>query len=137
MASNAVLRLDRGDLLTDKGIVAVNPWRTQDVQEEAPVRHKPVDATALMLQLAHHLTEAVTLDADELISRHGHSVERDCTEAATARHVLDRPHFDTGRLEVHGELRKTVMFGAVTARPRHDVAPVGTGSARRPDLAAV
>ena len=63
-AADAVAGLERGDLLAHERVAAVGAGERQLV--ERAVRHEPVDAAALVLELAHRLLERVALDADEV-----------------------------------------------------------------------
>src|SRR4051812_34860715 len=72
-AADLVRRLDAGDLLAHTRVRRVGEGTCVAVQRL--VRHEPVDAAALVLELAHGLTERVVLLADEVGRRHPHVVE--------------------------------------------------------------
>ena len=84
--------LERRDLLADERVGAVGPLEREQVQRV--VRHEPVDAAALVLELRHRLLERATLDADQVRHRHPHVGEEHLAEVPVRRHVGDRPHLD-------------------------------------------
>ena len=76
----------RRDLLAHERVASrVDPLDGQLVQ--GVVRHEPVDAAALVLELAHRLLEGVALDADEVDAGHPHVGEEHLAEVAVRRHV--------------------------------------------------
>ena len=95
---DAVAGLDGGDLLAHERVGRVGSFERQPVQRL--VRHQPVDAAALVLELAHRLLERVALDADEVRGRHAHVGEEDLAEVAVRRHVGDRADLDARRVDI-------------------------------------
>ena len=101
------------------------------------VRHEPVDAAALVLELAHRLLERPALDADEVGRRHPHIGEEHLAEVAVRGHVGDRPDLDAGRVHRDDDLADPGVRRPFGRRATDQVAVVGDLAEARPDLLPV
>ena len=134
-APDPVLRLEAGDLLAHERIGRVDALAGQ--LEQGVVGHQPVDAAALVLELAHRLLEGVALDADEVDAGHADVGEEHLAEVAVRRHVGDRADLDARRGHRHDDLADAGVRRPLRRRAADAVAVVGDGRERRPDLLAV
>lgn len=87
-------------------------------------------------ELSHELLEAVVRQADQVLARNADVIEGHLAEVTAAGHVLDRLDLDAGRPHVNDDLGEPLVSRHVGIGPGDQVAPVGCGRPRGPDLAS-
>jgi len=134
-ATDPVGDLQRGDLVANHFVRGVGAFSRNLV--ERVVADEAIDATALVLQLAHRLFEGAPFHADQIGDRHAHIGEEDLAEMTIGRHVLDRPHFDPGSVHRHDDFADTGVRRTLLRRPTDQVTELADFAEACPDLLAV
>ena len=134
-AADSIPGLELRDRLPNERVVEVGSFERGEVQ--GAVRHEPVDAAPLVLELLHRLLERASLDADQVGHRHPYIVVEHLAEVPVSGHVGDRPDLDTSCIHRDDDLADPGVGRPLGRRATDQVAVVGHLAEARPDLLPV